>query len=414
MEVVELKKICIEKNSPGKHTIMLVDDDIADLEALTSLLSPGYHILTARNGQSALDQIKRMENPENIDLVISNQKMPGMTGVELFVRLRDIISDTPRFLITTYYEKDFIIDAINKAMICQVILKPFDPEEFLVRVNSVIDAYKLQHQLKCSYLNLKKTLADKTEELKSAQIQAFHSVKVDNLGYFIHDINNSKSLTGTITYDLKRDIEKLKRFIEQLAGDDADEEILDAFNKKFELIFQSLEALADNTERMTVTLNKMRYFYRMKKGVIKRINIHECLEAIIYLVRYNYRDEVEFITDFQSSLEIEGNTGEIADVFLYIVTSACNALLQKKRNTHDNSWGTLIIRTGREKDYAIIRFEYDGIGMSDEIGPGLSISQEIIENYHGRIKIVSEEGKDTTVTIYLPVRRSDVEEKDVE
>jgi CheY-like chemotaxis protein len=414
MEAFELKKICNEKNFTGKNTIMLVDDDLADLESLTSLLSSRYHILTANNGQSALDQIKRMENPENIDLVISNQKMPGMTGVELFVHLRNIIPDTPRFLISTYYEKDFIIDAINKAMICQVILKPFDPEELQVRVNRIIEAYKFQHQLKCSYLNLKKTLADKTEELKRAKIQVFHSVKLDNLNYFVHDIYNSNAGANVLTYNLKGEIEKLKMFIEFLAGDDTDEEIMDTFNEKFASLFQSLEALSNGIFKMIVILKKLHYFLQMKEGKMKQLNIHECLEVIIYLVRYNYRDEVEFITDFQASLEIEGNTGEIANVFLYIMTNACNALLQKKRNTHDNSWGTLTIRTDKEKDYAIINFEYDGIGMSDEMGPGLSISQEIIENHHGSIKLQSEEGKGTTVTIYLPVRRSDIKEKDVE
>lgn len=418
MEAFELKKICNEKNFTGKHTIMLVDDDLADLESLTSLLSSRYHILTANNGQSALDQIKRMENPENIDLVISNQKMPGMTGVELFVHLRNIIPDTPRFLISTYYEKDFIIDAINKAMICQVILKPFDPEEFLVRVNRIIEANKWQHQLKCDYKNMKKTLADKTEELKKTQIQLFHSVKIDNLDYFIHDINNSNSAAKSSTYNLKREIEKLKMllkmFIEHLTGGDTDEEIMYVFNERFAPFFQILETLSNSTHQMTVIVKKLKYFSQVKKGEIKRLNIHECLENIIDLVRFNYRYEVEFITDFQSSLEIEGNTGEIADIFLYIMTNVCNALLQKKRNTRDSSWGILTIRTEREKDYVIISFEYDGIVMSDEMGPGLSISQEIIENHHGSIKLQSEEGKGTTVTIYLPVRRSDIKEKDVE
>jgi len=108
-----------------KHTIMIVDDEESHLISMEFLLSEDYHIITAKDGQEALDMIMGMENPESISLIISDQRMPRLTGIELFEKLLPILPKTIRMILTAFDDKNVMIDAINKAKIDKFILKPF-------------------------------------------------------------------------------------------------------------------------------------------------------------------------------------------------------------------------------------------------------------------------------------------------
>jgi diguanylate cyclase (GGDEF)-like protein len=134
-------KIKERRNNKKKHTIMIVDDEEDLLKEIGSFFSRDYDVITARDGREALAHIRGMEQPESIGLIISDQQMPGLTGIELFERLIPIIPHTKRIILTGYPEKSVIIDSINKARIHEFILKPFDPDEFKLRVRRALEAY---------------------------------------------------------------------------------------------------------------------------------------------------------------------------------------------------------------------------------------------------------------------------------
>ena len=70
--------------------IMVVDDEPANLSALSAVLEERYNVLTALDGQEALEIIKNLEDPGSLRLVISDQRMPRMTGTELFENLLSV------------------------------------------------------------------------------------------------------------------------------------------------------------------------------------------------------------------------------------------------------------------------------------------------------------------------------------
>lgn len=131
-----------------KHTIMIVDDEDNMLKSLESLLYDSYKVLTARDGKEALEIIKEMEYPEDISVIIADQKMNGITGVELLIQIKDIIPDTIRIILTGYADKDIIIDAINKAHIYKFIQKSFDPDELKLMVKDAVVAFENQKESK--------------------------------------------------------------------------------------------------------------------------------------------------------------------------------------------------------------------------------------------------------------------------
>jgi thioredoxin reductase (NADPH) len=114
--------------------LLAVDDDTSVLEAVVQDLrrqyGSTYRVMRAASGQAALDtltQLKTREEP--VALLLSDQRMPGMTGVELLERARTIYPDARRVLLTAYADTGAAIRAINSARIHYYLSKPWDPPE---------------------------------------------------------------------------------------------------------------------------------------------------------------------------------------------------------------------------------------------------------------------------------------------
>jgi len=135
------------KKEENKPLIMVVDDEVQNINVLRDLLEEKYQIITSLNGQEALELIHSMESPDKIQLIISDQRMPKMTGVEFFERIIDKIPETIRIILTGYTDIQAIIDSINKANIYKFITKPFEPAELLLTVQRGIEAHQMKRQL---------------------------------------------------------------------------------------------------------------------------------------------------------------------------------------------------------------------------------------------------------------------------
>ena len=101
------------------------------MQAIRSALEEEYDVVTATDGQQALDLINGMEHPEDIHLIISDQKMPHMTGVDFLTATVDILPKTIRVILTPYTEIDNIISVINDGRINRYVLKPISHQPIL-------------------------------------------------------------------------------------------------------------------------------------------------------------------------------------------------------------------------------------------------------------------------------------------
>lgn len=117
-----------------KPIILAVDDDISVLEAVVSDLRRNYgqkyRILRAASGQAALDICTKLhERNDVVALFVSDQRMPGMTGVDLLQAVIPLYPDAKRVLLTAYADTEAAIRAINSARIHYYLNKPWDPPE---------------------------------------------------------------------------------------------------------------------------------------------------------------------------------------------------------------------------------------------------------------------------------------------
>lgn len=140
----KLDELLAVKHAP-RHTILLVDDEPNNLKVLTAILETQYHILHAADGQEALERVH--QHGGKLAMVISDQRMPRLTGVQLFEQLCHLTPDTMRIIVTGHIDVDAIIDSINRAHIYHFVLKPFDRADFEKVVEQAIAVYEKQQQL---------------------------------------------------------------------------------------------------------------------------------------------------------------------------------------------------------------------------------------------------------------------------
>jgi len=154
-------------------TILIVDDEPRVLDSLEALLAMDYRVLRADRPEAALDLLAR----EEIALVISDQRMPGMSGTELLSRSCEVAPETVRVLLTAFTDADALMQSINAANIYHFILKPWDPTELTHTVRRGVERHRmaaererLLRDLAAKNADLEGTLAD----LRAAQERVVH------------------------------------------------------------------------------------------------------------------------------------------------------------------------------------------------------------------------------------------------
>lgn len=122
----------------GKPSILVVDDEQEILHSLFGLLRMEFDVHTADSGKDALDVMRR----HTISVVMADQRMPEMTGVELLSLLQDEWPDTIRMVFTGYSDVKAVIESINESHIFRYITKPWDPAELRAVLRQACDEYE--------------------------------------------------------------------------------------------------------------------------------------------------------------------------------------------------------------------------------------------------------------------------------
>lgn len=144
----------------AKHTILCVDDELDNVDALERLFRKHYTVLKATSGAEGLRILD--ENP-TIALIISDQRMPQMTGVEFLEKTQKSHPEALRILLTGYTDIESVIQAVNQGQIYRYLTKPWDSFDLLHTVEQAIQKYEISKELKKKNIELAKAL----NELKS-------------------------------------------------------------------------------------------------------------------------------------------------------------------------------------------------------------------------------------------------------
>lgn len=121
-----------------KHCLLIVDDEPDVCDSVHDLLRREFRVLKANSAEEGC----RIMQEEEVHMVMSDQRMPQITGVELLTRVKTRYPQAVRMLYTGYADLDSIIAAINQGHIYQFIKKPWQPEELLDAVRQAAAEYE--------------------------------------------------------------------------------------------------------------------------------------------------------------------------------------------------------------------------------------------------------------------------------
>ncbi len=177
------------------HRLLIVDDEEIVLAALrATLVREGYQVVTAANAVQALTLLKE----QTFSVIITDQQMPMVTGLELLAQVKQIQPDATRILITAVLSLNTVIDAINKGEIYRFVVKPWLREELLATIKNAVQRYELI----CKNAVLQATtlaMNDKLSKLNAALEEQVARVAEQN--------QKLEDLNGALEQNLDRSVE---------------------------------------------------------------------------------------------------------------------------------------------------------------------------------------------------------------
>jgi putative nucleotidyltransferase with HDIG domain len=186
--------VCTREISVHDHTVLFVDDEVNILKALQRLLrNEPMRVLTASRPQEAIDLL----DGSPAQVVVSDQRMPEMSGVDLLSTIRERHPDMVRMMLTGYTEMNIAVEAINRGEIYRLITKPWNDDELKATLRQAFDHFDLKGEIKrlnqvtreqnfrlqdmnrnleAKVRQRTKQLADKHQELRTAYIQTIRAL----------------------------------------------------------------------------------------------------------------------------------------------------------------------------------------------------------------------------------------------
>jgi response regulator RpfG family c-di-GMP phosphodiesterase len=122
--------------------VLYIDDEPSNLLSFKANFRQKFEVLTTDNPDCAIDLVEQ----QHIQVVVSDQRMPGMTGIQFFNQLKNVLPDPTRILLTGYSDLEAVVDAINLGEIYRYVTKPWDYDELLLIIEQAYELFWLKQE----------------------------------------------------------------------------------------------------------------------------------------------------------------------------------------------------------------------------------------------------------------------------
>jgi signal transduction histidine kinase len=373
-----------------ERTILYVDDDAANLTVLQAACSDEFTVVTSESAEAALEIMRQHE----IAVLLVDQRMPGMSGVELFEATREHYPDTVRILITAYSDLTDAINAINRGQVRGYLRKPWDPVHLKATLRDGLEVYETRRKVR----ELERRLLE-TERVYSLGVVA---------ASIAHELRTP--LTALLTsLDLAE--MRLRGLLDGLstgrlpgAGE------VDAGNKAFEQIERAKQVVGQITEITSgIELSHRR------RDEEKTADMKEVANLTLRCVRAELLKRAQIQVDIEPGPPVQGSPNKLGQVVMNLLINALQALPDRPRGQN-----LVSLRLRLAGEYVRLEVEDNGSGIPEEVlgqifdpffttkthggtGLGLAISKQIVEEVQGRIAVESEVGRGTRFSVEIPV-----------
>ena len=381
---------------PRRHTILVVDDEPEIVRSMRELLRLDYRVLTTTSAEEAMRLLER----EEVHVVMTDQRMPGMTGVEFLRHIKGDHPDAIRLLVTGYADIHAVIEAINQGNVFRYITKPWDPDELLSIIREAVERYNL-------IVERKRLTADLQN--KNRQLEA--------VNHELSDANRMKeAFIQVASHELRTPIAIMEGLLNLIERDPAhiNTDLLVRLHKTSGRLHRLVEQL-------TTMLALGRY----------TISAQRTVTEVAPLLRQAVEDVQPFIAlrRQQFKCEVPDELGQAQLDPMQIRSVLNHLLLNAIKFTPDN--GTVTLSASGTTEAVVITIADTGVGIAPEeqarlfqpfftgfdvsrhssgqyeynrkgLGLGLSVVKGFIEMHGGTIAVNSAPGAGTRIDILLP------------
>ncbi|MEZ4402750.1 MAG: ATP-binding protein [Kofleriaceae bacterium] len=385
---------------PAGPLVLYVDDERANRVVFEKSFAPRYRVVTASDGDAALEILKR----EPVAVLLTDQRMPGMSGDELLRIVKRDHADVVRMVVTAYSDIEPILAAINEGLVARYIVKPWNREELDQLLRWAIAAWQfsrdsaaLQHRL-----------------LETERLATLGSI----VGSVVHDLNQpvaSMLMNCERLQYLARALPILTPLVDGAALSEKERTHVADLMTELPEIVDELRQSSEHMRGMTADLHQFLRGTRRETDlatppvpVIKHA-LGVCQDVAVRARGFLRYDGPETLPAVRMS------STELTQVLINVVTNAAQSLSDR---TGDG--GNVIVRAEPGDDQIRFMISDNGGGIPPEVlqkigtpffttkskGTGLGIAQcqRLVGKAGGSFRIASEIGRGTTVTFTIPVR----------
>lgn len=363
--------------SANQSPILIVDDEKDNLEALQRLLRGKYDVTITASPIEAL----KLVQATHYHVIVSDQRMPEMTGVELLEKVKKLSPSTTRILLTGYTDTASVVDAINRGNIYRYIAKPWDPDDFKITLNQADEAYKMRKELEEKNVQLSKAV----EELKSLD-----KAKSRFLSLVSHELNTPLTVLSSFVNLLESEKKALQPEIQKFVSS-----ITEASHRFSEivsevLLYLKLSATSDSSlKESDISKDVAKAGEVLKKELEKKkVNLKTAIEKGL-----KHRLDPE-----RFKILIEKLVGDA------IVRASPGSDLDLQVSKKENRLFVVVKRTGEALDksaFQPLEAASNPMHHQKNLGLSLATAKLIVDSHQGRIESKSEGGTQV-VEVELP------------
>jgi signal transduction histidine kinase len=375
------------EDSYREFPILYVDDEPQNLTTLRYVLGDEFTLLTAKSGAEAVQLFDR----ENIAILMCDQRMPGMTGVEVCRRVREMRPEVVRIIVTAYADLQAAVDAINEGQVARYVTKPWRNQELIDLLRASIDLVRMQRTMRDMQARILRQGEPRVVEAISREIAR-------DIGEPVRAL----SVSGEQVSDL------LQAGLNSLENTDRARELLDAANEA------QRESLTPMTRLRTIA-------QRLERGqrllpstaAAPPCDVARVVLATTRVLGPVLEPAVKIQVVLDSSPRARIDPADLGQVLTHLLVNAAQAL-----ESADSADRTLIVRVAERDDQAVISVTDRGPGMSAEVeervfdayfttkpgaaGLGLSIVTHILRRTGGMISVETSVGEGSTFLVLVP------------
>ena len=191
---------------PHRPVVLYVDDETQNLRSFKASFRRDYDIHLAHNGQEALEILRNTP----VDLILSDQRMPQMTGVELFEQIIEEFPEPIRMVVTGYSDMKAVIEAINKGKVYHFISKPWNTQDLKLVMDKALESLQMKRKIQLLQEEKNNLLLLAERQKKENILSQFETLKNQVNPHFLFNCLNALSML------VLEDGKKAEQFISKL------------------------------------------------------------------------------------------------------------------------------------------------------------------------------------------------------